>query len=388
MAELPRHQALSDATGDAFRSSRLDKMLSNFAASYKLYWLRGVFDEAVEGSAVVPMRNVAARMVAMAWYPVTYFRLNLGVADQLANAVKRAHEVCNLRDDSTERQIRDAVLRSRDPELQRRLNDLCIFVPYRLIRPFYADRLNEEKARLGLTSYRFEQRVNQLVIEYNGQDRAGAPYTFVGDAIALDREWVDYFRDNRHVVEGWLDMRLVEYLQARNPSVPAIPLKIHPPKQRNLAAARSWWLEALDDHEFREIYTGVPFVAEAYERFGPMSVDHFIPWSFVLHDEPWNLAPMFRDTNSSKGNQLPDIDAFLRPFCSQQFDALITLRGRGRRHRKVVESYAAIDPYVLEYERTDAARESFTQSVSRVLLPLHQIAANQGFPTWRVGELA
>ena len=40
MAELPRHQALSDATGDAFRSSRLDKMLSNFAASYKLYWLK------------------------------------------------------------------------------------------------------------------------------------------------------------------------------------------------------------------------------------------------------------------------------------------------------------------------------------------------------------
>lgn len=134
MAELPRHQALINATGDAFRSSRLDRMLSNFSASYKLYWLRAVFDEAVENSDAVPMRRLAARMVATAWYPVTYYRLSLGSADQLANAVKRAHEVCDLRDDASERQIRDAVLDADDAELRRRLDDLCNFVPYRLIR--------------------------------------------------------------------------------------------------------------------------------------------------------------------------------------------------------------------------------------------------------------
>ena len=66
--------------------------------------------------------------------------------------------------------------------------------------------------------------------------------------VAIDPEWTAYFRDNRHVVQGWLDIRLVDYLQARNPSVPAIPLKIHPPQQRDLAAARAWWSEALADH--------------------------------------------------------------------------------------------------------------------------------------------
>lgn len=384
MAELPRHQALTDATGDSFRSSRLDRMLSNFAASYKLYWLRGIFDAALDGSDVVPMRQIAARMVALAWYPVTYFRLSLGAADQLAHAVNRAHEVCALRNDATEAQIRDAVLDSDDPVLRRQLVDLCKFVPYRLIRPFYAERLSAERQRLGLNTYHFEQQVNRLIVEYNRQDAAGAPYTFVGDAIVIDPSWAAYFRGNRHVVEGWLDMRLVDYLQARNPSVPAIPLKIHPPQQRDLTAARAWWSEALADHQFAEIYTGVPFTSDSFETYGPMSIDHFIPWSFVLHDEPWNLAPMFRDTNSSKGNQLPDVEAFLRPFCAQQFDALVTLRGRGRRHRKVFESYAAIDLHVAEYERTDAARESFTEAVSRVVLPLHQIAANQGFPTWHV----
>ncbi len=384
MAELPGNQALIDATGDAFRSSRLERMLSNFAASYKLYWLRGIFDEAVAGSDVVPMRRLAARMVALAWYPVTYFRLNLGASDRLAAAVIRAHEVCELRDDATEKQIQEAVLSSDDPELVKRLNDLCGYVPYRLIRPFYADRLSAEKERLGVSTYHFEQQVNRLVIEYNGQDRAGAPYTLspADGTIELDPAWATYFRDNRHVVQGWLDMRLVGYLQARNPSVPAIPLKIHPPQKRDLSAARKWWTEALGDHEFREIYTGIPFTEAAFEENGPMSVDHFIPWSFVLHDEPWNLAPMFRNTNSSKGDRLPDVGAYLQPFCAQQFDALTTLRRRGGRHRKMFESYATIDPHVMEYERTDAARESFAQAVSRVVLPLHQIAVNQGFPVW------
>lgn len=133
--------------------------------------------------------------------------------------------------------------------------------------------------------------------------------------------------NNRHVVQGWIDSKLVGYLQARNPSVPAIPLKIYAPNARNLTSARRYWEEALSDHVFRDIYSGVPFDAAGCAAHGPMGVDHFIPWSFVLHDEPWNLAPMFRDANSSKGNRLPVIDEYLRPFCEQQFDALMTLRG-------------------------------------------------------------
>ena len=49
---------------------------------------------------------------------------------------------------------------------------------------------------------------------------------------------------------------------------------------------------------------------------------------------------------------------------------------------ETLESYLGIDPHVMEYERTDIALESFTRSISRVVLPLHQIAVNQGFPTW------
>ena len=115
---------------------------------------------------------------------------------------------------------------------------------------------------------------------------------------------------------------------------------------------------------------------------GPLSIDHFIPWSFVLHDEAWNLVPMFRDSNSSKHDALPPLDAYLRPLCEQQFDALLTVRGRGGRHRSVYESYMAVDPMALSYERTPGALDSFTDAVSRAITPLYQIARNQGFPLW------
>ena len=226
--------------------------------------------------------------------------------------------------------------------------------------------------------------VNSLVVRFNRDDSAGAPYRFSDDGagIEIDPEWARYFADNRHVIQGWLDAKLIGYLQARNPSVPAIPLKIYAPNMRNLAAARRYWEEALADHVFRDIYSGVPFDDEGYSAFGPMGVDHFIPWSFVWHDEPWNLAPMFRDANSSKGNKLPVLDEYLKPFCEQQFDALITLKGSGR-YKKMFKSYAQIDAHVMQYERTDAALDSFSEAVTKVIVPLHQIASNQGFPTWR-----
>lgn len=356
-------------------------MLRNFAASYKLYWLKGVFDEAVAGNRFVSFERLAARMVAAAWYPVTYFRLNLGSADMLADAVRCAQTHCGLAADASADSIISTVMESDDAALRTKIRNLYSYVPYRLIRPFYADRF-EEASRRG--SRIPEKLVNKSVLRFNRDDAAGAPYRFTDDGtgIEMDSEWARYFMDNRHVVQGWIDSKLIAYLQARNPSVPAIPLKIYAPNARNLAAARRYWEDALADHVFRDIYTDTPFGEEGFAALGPMGVDHFIPWSFVLHDEPWNLAPMFRDVNSSKGNKLPLLEEYLRPFCEQQFDALVTLKGTGR-HKKVFESYVQIDAAAMQYERTEAALDSFTESITKVIVPLHQIAANQGFPAWR-----
>lgn len=316
MTGLTTNIPLLIVTCDAFKAANLERMLSNFTNSYKLYWLKGIFEEVIAGNTEPPLYLIAARMIASAWYTVTHYRLNLGSSDMIAAAIEHAMEVCDLRSDSSETDIIYAILISSDSQLRQRLNKLGHYVPYRLIRPFYEEQLVRMREQEGRS---FSHRIDRLIAQFNREDPAGAPYRFStkDDVLIVDPDWARYFRENEPVIRGWLDMCLIDYLQARNPSVPAIPLKLYPPVQRDLGAARSYWKEALADHPFREIYSGSVFDVNGYAALGPMSVDHFIPWSFVLHDEPWNLVPMFRDTNSSKGNRLPQLDEFLEPFCAQ-----------------------------------------------------------------------
>ena len=46
--------------------------------------------------------------------------------------------------------------------------------------------------------------------------------------------------------------------------------------------------------EVKDVFTGKPVNTKQYD------IDHFIPWSFVMNDELWNLMPMDSSLNSSK----------------------------------------------------------------------------------------
>ena len=45
-----------------------------------------------------------------------------------------------------------------------------------------------------------------------------------------------------------------------------------------------------------------------------ISIDHFVPWSYVAHDEFWNLHPTTRAINSSKSNRLPEWELYFPRF--------------------------------------------------------------------------
>ena len=58
-----------------------------------------------------------------------------------------------------------------------------------------------------------------------------------------------------------------------------------------------------------DIYTGMNFTKENYDRLGVLSIDHFIPWSFVKNDKIWNLVPtcsklFFRSTSATQIKKL------------------------------------------------------------------------------------
>lgn len=63
-------------------------------------------------------------------------------------------------------------------------------------------------------------------------------------------------------------------------------------KMRKLSNVRKLWENVLEVQEIRDVFTGREIVPKQYD------VDHFIPWSFVMNDELWNLMPMDYSLNS------------------------------------------------------------------------------------------
>lgn len=255
-------------------------------------------------------------------------------------------------------------------------------MPYRLIRPFYEDELASARKA---DPHWHDPKTDAVILELNQRDPRDCIYQIGPDnsSLTVEPSWAAFIVDNLPVIQGWLDYRLAKYLQARNPSVPAIIEKLRPPLHRELGAAKKYWRLAIERAELREVYTGQPLTRESLEQRGGLSIDHFVPWSFVMHDEPWNLAPLSRSLNSSKSDRLPRLERYLRPFCQQQFDALIATRGHGA-PKAIMESYCALDPHVLEYEDSPASRSAFYASIERTITPLYQIALNQGYAVWSV----
>lgn len=62
-----------------------------------------------------------------------------------------------------------------------------------------------------------------------------------------------------------------------------------------------------------DVFTDEPIDEEKYD------VDHFIPWSFVMNDELWNLMPMDSSLNSAKNNRLPHWKDFFIRFARNQY---------------------------------------------------------------------
>lgn len=104
-------------------------------------------------------------------------------------------------------------------------------------------------------------------------------------------------------------MKLIQYLQRKNPSVPGIADKIEAPVSRDIDRVRKYWKLIVEiDPSLREIYYDEKLSSQ------PISIGHFIPWQYVAHDELWNLHPTTKKINSSKNNSLPRWEEYFESF--------------------------------------------------------------------------
>jgi len=342
--------------------AQFSQILSNkyLMNSYKLYWLAGIIEEIKTGHDVISFRKIVGWMVAKSWYSLLRFKLNLGYLDRLDILVKYVFSISNLKETAQEEEIVSFIENCRDLELNRKITHFYSYVPNRLLSPFYAAELKEIPEKL---------RSNKI-IELSSQKPAF--YSISDEQIHINQKWMDYISSNLPIVEGWILSKLVMFLQKRNPSVPSIINKINAPQKRDMSRAVKFWKEIHSYKNIKNIYTNEELVLSDF------SIDHFIPWSFVMHDHLWNLIPISRSTNSRKSDRIPSWERYFQIFSEMQYHAFTTAMENNFSSKRL-EDYLNLKQVELV---KGYPRELFVKALDDLLKPTHQLALNQGFQLW------
>jgi hypothetical protein len=344
----------------------LGRVFKHTTNSYKLVWFLAILSILKRSNAnVLALADILAEMAVVGWHPVCLFRLSLGSQDKLQNAILAIQGHARLGPNEQPDKVRSFV--SGSPDAKAQLASFRRFVPTRFLSPWFADELR------GMVDSSRDARIAELAKESQATPFA-SPYWFDGENICLNPSWVNFLTDNMAVAQAFAEQHLAVYLQTRNPNVPGVVNKLRAPTERQLNDARKFWrfvraefVKSGRSSRFRDIYSEQP-LAESF------SIDHFLPWSFVVHDLFWNLTPVEPATNSAKNDVLPDLDLYLPRLANLHFEAIEVAKSRP----KLLEDYT--DCFRLDAAELAAIGESGLETKFReVILPQAQIAINQGF---------
>jgi hypothetical protein len=318
-------------------------------------------------------------MIASAWYPLLQYHLNFGYSDKLSFIVNLIYTKYKFDPEIKEEVLLNKLENIKDSEIEKSIRDFYRYVPYRLLSPFYSDKLTRAA----------DNKKNRLILDISQKtDIALYKILLPKEAISINNNWYWYIYKNQNIVSGWMNYKLIYFLQKKNPNVPALPFKLSAPYQRDLNIAKKFWKLILEQQNINDIYTNKPLKEDYFLIYGERSIDHFIPWSFVLHDELWNLVPTFKSVNSSKSNKLPKLDLYFDKFSDMQYSAFSLLINSTNRKEsnKLLEDYLNInrsfDLNSLIHTRNQTTKNVFNKSLKDTILPLFQIAYNQGYELW------
>ena len=170
----------------------------------------------------------------------------------------------------------------------------------------------------------------------------------------------------------------------RSNEVPGLIYKLAPrdEKMRKLSNVRKLWQGIMKVQEIRDIFTGQPVKETQYD------VDHFIPWSFVMNDELWNLMPMDSSLNSAKSNRLPKWNPFFEVFAGNQYLMYEMINERPDLHKRFEACYRDNLHSIWagqELYRKGNSREVFYNILERNMMPVYDSARRQGYEIWNYG---
>lgn len=330
--------------------------------SYKFYWLMAILEELNLGHRRIAHADLALRMISLAWYPLDYFKLSFGkrdgfvihakmisanvIIDKRVNAPSIYHQIISHSDEKTKQVLLKGLL------------ELTRWVPYRFIRPFFSAQL------MGLGDGHVNARIKKLAAERPGF----APYQFDKKHIVVDEAWAEYLQRHQYMLIGFTQWHLLRFLQRNNSNVIGLSEKLSAPGIRKLANAKVFWSSFLKGRLIRCIYCG-----DLLEE-SRISLDHFIPWSYIAHDRIWNIIPTTSKINSAKGNALPELKDYFEPYSNIQFSAFDYQRSQN--NPELLEDYHQL----LQTEALmEVDYDFFKEKLFLEVSTHHRIASAMGF---------
>ncbi len=360
------------------------QMMKDPSFCYKFYWLEAIVQLISEGIQDTTFDEIINEMICNAWYSVREFHIHLSglsadgqVRDGLERAVLQLTELSGLPSDASKTEIRNAIA-----EYNRALagykKQLTNMVPGRALAGFFTK--SDEKVPWGSV-----KRLTEYVRHFDST-QVRLPYIF-GDSSSLKKEvrfneeWMRMIQDNTVNILGWIQFEKVRWLQNNNPEVPGLVYKLTPvdEKMRKLNRVRRLWEGIIDVCEVRDVFTGRPVAAKKYD------IDHFIPWSFVMNDELWNLMPMDSSLNSSKSNKLPKWNPFFDAFSENQYLMYQMIQKKHGLH-KLFEACYRDNLHSIwagrELYRPGNTKEEFRHILQKNMQPVYDSARRQGYEIW------
>lgn len=379
-------------------TDKFARMFNSKAQSYKFYWFEAILNLTRAIEEDITFDEIIDEMICEAWHTVTHYHLRLGptvngnAENFFEHAINTLNEnVTELSQNPSKEELKSAI-RQCEKELKRDKIRLADYVPYKLLYPFFDIEGLEE----GL-SYIKNDKHNRLIAymaKLSGNENLF--YTIL-DGVGLQKKirvnlyWRKLLLKNFSVIQSWVRYNKAQFLQDRNPGVPGIIYKICPENEelRKLDQARDLWKAVAEftGHPIKEIYTGKDIPIET------LSIDHFVPRSYISNDELWNLTPMRRSLNSSKNNRLPSWDEFFEPFARYQFylyglifpenpakcSQVLISKFEKCRKNNLNAIWASENLYI-----PGNSDIQFVNILNHNLKPIYEAAQLQGYDTWKI----
>lgn len=350
----------------------LGRIFDKTSECYKLFWFQAILTKLEEGKSVFTFGELVDEMIADAWYMVSEYHLNLGPKDNLEKVVNHIYGITHMKPSEKKSEILHYLQNCTDKEVLDFKKILIKNVPYRMQAPLMPEVSNKE------LDSRIEERIRTineqkyLIYYFNS-------YHGLNTTIRIQPEWLLYFQKNREIIKGWLRYHMITYLQRRNPDVPGIADKLCPPRERNLEKVVKYWRIIMELQPIHEIYH------QEMVTDKELSIDHFVPWSYVAHDEFWNLHPTTRSINSKKSNHLPDWESYFPLFGELEYISYQMMWKYDAVHREF-DNCAKEHLNNLEIRhrlyREGLSETEFKGQLKEVIEPVYHAAKNSGFGNW------